>query len=101
SVSGAGLDELVAAIGKHRHIAFETETGRKRRLSIAQFRLRKTAENLLLERMGDVIARGAAPLAAQLAERTADPYSLAEQLLDTPQLGGQAHEQGARSKVAR
>lgn len=101
ALSGSGLDELVAAIGKHRHVAFETETGRKRRQSIAQFRLRKTAENLLLERMSDVIAKAAAPLACKLAARDADPYSLAEQLLDNPNLGGQAHEQGARSKIAR
>jgi LAO/AO transport system kinase len=100
SVAGTGLDELVAAISRHRQVAFETETGRKRQLAIANFRLRKTAENLLLERMGELIARAAAPLAARLLQREADPYSLARELLDSPHLGGPAHEQSARSKIA-
>jgi len=100
SVAGTGLDELVTAIGRHRQVAFETETGRKRQLAIANFRLRKTAENLLLERMGELIAKAAAPLAARLLQREADPYSLARELLDQPHLGGPAHEQSARSKIA-
>ena len=100
SVAGTGLNELVAAISRHRQVAFETETGRKRQLAIANFRLRKTAENLLLERMGELVARAAAPLAARLLQREADPYSLARELLDSPHLGGPAHEQSARSKIA-
>jgi LAO/AO transport system kinase len=44
-----GLDELMSALGAHRAVAFETETGRRRQLEIARFRLHKTAENLLLE----------------------------------------------------
>ena len=100
SVSGAGLDELVGAIGKHRHIAFETEAGRQRRLSIANFRLRKTTETLLLERYGDAIAKAATPLANKLVAREADPYSLANELLDSSLSGGQSHEQDARSKIA-
>ena len=100
SVSGSGLDELVGAIGKHRHIAFETEAGRQRRLSIANFRLRKTTETLLLERYGDAIAKAATPLANKLVAREADPYSLANELLDSSLSGGQSHEQDARSKIA-
>jgi len=100
SLSGAGLDELVAAIEKHRHVAFETEAGRQRRLSIANFRLRKTTETLLLERYGDAIAKAATPLAAKLATREADPYSLANELLDSSLSGGKSHEQDARSKIA-
>jgi LAO/AO transport system kinase len=81
-VSGQGLDELAAAIGKHRAIAFDAGAGRERRLAIAGFRLRKTAENLLLERFGDKFERGSSPLAARLAERSADPYTLANELLE-------------------
>ena len=90
----------MAAIAKHRHVAFETEAGRQRRLSIANFRLRKTAETLLLERFGDAIAKAAAPLANKLMQREADPYSLASELLDSSLPGGQRHEQDARSKIA-
>src|SRR5262249_16210876 len=50
SISGEGFDELVATVANHRAIAFGTETGHRRRLAIAAFRLRKTAENLILAR---------------------------------------------------
>ncbi len=66
---------------------------------IANFRLRKTTETLLLERYGDAIAKAAAPLAAKLMARDADPYSLASELLDSSLSGGK-HEQDARSKIA-
>ncbi len=81
AMSGQGLDDLVTAIGKHRTFAFDTESGRARQLAIAQFRLRKTAENLLLEQFGETFAQAGAPLAARLLDRTADPYSLARDLL--------------------
>ncbi|HUE44612.1 MAG TPA: methylmalonyl Co-A mutase-associated GTPase MeaB, partial [Aestuariivirgaceae bacterium] len=49
AIENQGLDELMTAIASHRTVAFETETGRRRQLDIARFRLHKTAENLLLE----------------------------------------------------
>jgi LAO/AO transport system kinase len=104
SISGQGLDDLVAAIGKHRAVSFETETGHHRRLAVASFRLRKTAETILLQRFDDAVEQAGPPLAARLAERTADPYSLATQLLERSllrdSLQGSRHEQDARSKIA-
>jgi GTPase len=104
AITGQGLDDLVAAIDGHRVIAFETETGRQRRLAIANFRLRKTAETILLQSFADVVDTAGPPLAAKLAERTADPYSLANQLLERSLLRdpaqGVQHEQNARSKIA-
>jgi LAO/AO transport system kinase len=104
SISGQGLDDLVAAIGKHRAVSFDTETGRHRRLAVASFRLRKTAETILLQRFDDAVEQAGPPLAARLAERTADPYSLATQLLERSLLRdssqGSRHEQDARSKIA-
>ncbi|MGZ8325839.1 MAG: methylmalonyl Co-A mutase-associated GTPase MeaB, partial [Rhodoplanes sp.] len=100
AVSGEGLDELVAALDGHRRVALDTEAGKQRRLAIADFRLRKTAENLLLERFEKVAAAAGAPLAARLARREADPYSLASELLDSPQHKEHAHEPDARSKIA-
>ena len=100
AVSGQGLDDLIAAIGSHRHVAFETEAGSERRLAIAQFRLRKTAENLLLERFAGVIAKAGAPLAAKLMRRETDPYSLANELMDSALPKERAHERDARSKIA-
>jgi LAO/AO transport system ATPase len=81
AISGEGLDDLVTAIGRHRSVAFDTESGRRRRIDIARFRLRKTAENLLLERFAQDFGACAAPLVERLAGRTGDPYSLAEELL--------------------
>src|SRR5437870_3624311 len=74
SVSGEGLDELVAALERHRAVAFDSEAGRQRRAGIAEFRLRKTAETMLLERFAERAAAAGAPLAARLARREADPY---------------------------
>ena len=72
---------MIDALGRHRRVALETETGRRRRVAIAQFRLEKTAENLLLERF----AASSAPLALDYAERLqrheGDPYSLASALV--------------------
>jgi LAO/AO transport system kinase len=100
ALSGQGIDELTAAIEKHRRFALETQAGEQRRLAIAQFRLRKTGENLLLDRFGEAVARASAPLAAKLMRREADPYSLANELLQSSLLREPDHEQDARSKIA-
>jgi LAO/AO transport system kinase len=101
AVSGDGLDELAAALARHRDLAFGTDAGARRRHSIADFRLRKTAEALVLERFGGAFARHGAPFAAQMARREADPYSLAERLLLGLSFAKEhTHEQDARSKLA-
>jgi LAO/AO transport system kinase len=82
SVSGQGLDDLVAAIERHRAVSFETETGKRRMLEAADFRLRKTAETILLQRFDAAYKSEGPPLAAKLAARGADPYSLATDLID-------------------
>jgi len=82
AVSGLGFDALSDAIEKHRTVAFETQIGRNRRLSIAQFRLRKTAEKLLLQRFADDFANEDALLASRLMRRETDPYSVALEFLD-------------------
>jgi LAO/AO transport system kinase len=81
SHTGEGLDALVSAINLHRSVTFETENGRRRRLSIARFRLQKTAENLLLERFFTAANALAPTFAERLRQREADPYSLANELL--------------------
>jgi LAO/AO transport system kinase len=86
AVSGAGIDDLAAAIEKHRAVAFESETGRQRRLAIADFRLQKTVENLLLASYSAAFAKVGASLAARLARREGDPYSLASEFIQSPAL---------------
>jgi LAO/AO transport system kinase len=76
-----GLDELMTALGAHRSVAFDTETGRRRQLEIARFRLQKTAENLLLEAFGRSSRPLGSDLAPQLQRREADPYTLARELV--------------------
>jgi LAO/AO transport system kinase len=100
TVSGEGIDELIAAIERHRRFGLESEAGQQRRLAIAQFRLRKTADNLLLDRFGAAIARASAPLAAKLMRREADPYSVAIELLNSSLLREPDNEQDTRSKIA-
>lgn len=105
AVAGTGFDELLQAIDGHRNIAFDTELGRQRRMAIAQFRLRKTAENILLQRFSDEIAaeNETAALARRLMQRETDPYSVAAEFLDRRTLRGWQgvrHEQNARSKIA-
>jgi LAO/AO transport system kinase len=81
SYTGEGFDDLIGALTRHRRVAVETDSGRRRRVAIAQFRLEKTAENLLLERF----AKSSAPYALGFAERLerheGDPYSLASALV--------------------
>lgn len=81
SYSSEGLDELVKVIEQHRGVAFKTETGRRRQLSIANFRLAKTAEHLLIERFAKKSAAFAPSIVARLQRRESDPYSLASELV--------------------
>jgi LAO/AO transport system kinase len=103
AVNGAGFEELAAAIARHRAVAFESRIGLERRLAIAQFRLRKTAEQLLLRRFAEALAAETGPLAARLMRREDDPYSLAAEFLERTnrrQSEGARHEPDARSKIA-
>ena len=81
SFKNEGFDALVDAIGRHRAVTFDTDLGRERRLAIANFRLYKTAEDLLLARFRDAaLARGPA-LAERLQKRDGDPYTLAGEIV--------------------
>lgn len=100
AVSGDGLDELLDAIGRHRDMTFDSDAGRARLKSIAEFRLRKTAENLLYDRFAKATAAASPELAERLMRRDSDPYSLAEELL-TASLGREDdNERDAQSKIA-
>jgi GTPase len=81
AVSGEGFAALADAIVQHRAYMHDSEAGRDRRLAIAQFRLRKTAETMLLQRFAGDFAGGDGALAAKLMRRDGDPYSLAAEFL--------------------
>jgi LAO/AO transport system kinase len=101
ALTNSGVDELAAAIERHRVIALG-ESGRQRRLEIGAFRLRRTAETLLLARINALLDEAAPAFAAQLAERKSDPYSLAQEFIASLSDGseGVSHEPNVRSKVA-
>jgi LAO/AO transport system kinase len=103
AVSDLGFDELLDAIERHREVAFASETGRDRRLAIAEFRLRKTAENMLLQRFAEDFANDDGSLANRLMRRESDPYATASEFLQKRTLRepqGARHEPDARSKIA-
>lgn len=83
SLTGEGFDDLLAALGRHRAFAGDSEAGQRRREKIAAFRLQKTAENLLLARFASAAAELGPGLARRLLQREGDPYSLANELLVT------------------
>ena len=81
AVTGEGFDAFAGAIVQHRGFALDSEAGRDRRLAIAQFRLRKTAETMLLQRFAANFEGGDGALAAKLMRRDSDPYALAAEFL--------------------
>jgi len=81
SYSGVGFEELIAALDRHRTVALTTETGRRRRVAIAQFRLEKIAENLIKERFSRASSALTRDFAERLGRHEGDPYSLASELV--------------------
>jgi LAO/AO transport system kinase len=79
--TGQGIDELVDAIARHREFSQDSEFGRARRRRIADFRLQKTAETVLLERFSRASASLRPDLVTGLADRASDPYSAAQRLV--------------------
>ncbi|BCJ42600.1 transporter [Actinoplanes ianthinogenes] len=82
AVKGEGVDEVVAAIEKHR--AWMTESGelRVRRERRAEAEISALALGTLRARMGDLRGGTAlADLAAKVADGALDPYAAADELL--------------------
>ncbi len=85
SLARQGLDDLLAALDGHRAYLDGSEAGRVRRRRIAEFRMLKTAEELLRQRFRRSRAGRAGEIAERLAERRISPYAAGEQLLDAPE----------------
>ena len=82
SFKTTGFEELVAALERHRESLRDSDAGRARLRRIAEFRMLKTAEELLRLRFRANSAGRAAALADRLAARLITPYAAGEQLLD-------------------
>ncbi|MGE5161630.1 MAG: methylmalonyl Co-A mutase-associated GTPase MeaB [Betaproteobacteria bacterium] len=81
--SGQGLADLLDAIARHWQLSRSSDLGRLRRRRVADFRLQKTAETVLLERFQRASEHVRPDLASALADRTSDPYTMARRLVLT------------------
>ena len=81
SYSGQGIDTLLERITAHRDALAASDLGLQRRRRVAQFRLEKTAQTLLLERFAKGALGFAPALAAGLVDRATDPYAAAGRLI--------------------
>ena len=90
AVKGEGIDALVSAIAQHRALSCKTRSGDMRRQRIAEFRLQKTAETVLLEQFALFMVTQQEMLAPRLERRASDPYALANELLTKFAIGDQA-----------
>ncbi len=102
AITGTGLDELTEAIDQHRTVMLDNQMGRGRRHAIAEFRLRKTAEKMLLQRFAEDCDAADGSFVGRLMRRESDPYSLAVEFLEKADRMSQGarHEPDARSKIA-
>jgi LAO/AO transport system kinase len=82
SINGQGFDELIDAIERRHAYLDDSEEGRERQRRIAEFRMLKTAEDLLRLRFRESCAGRTAVLAERLAARQITPDAAGEQLLD-------------------
>jgi LAO/AO transport system kinase len=82
SLKHEGFDELVSALEKHRAFLAGSEAGRARSRKIAQFRMLKTAEDLLRIRFNERSAGRVAAMADRLVSREINPYAAGEKLIE-------------------
>lgn len=80
SFAGQGFDELIAAVERHR-AASKGDAAEARRKSIAAFRLRKTAETLVIEKFETTLKARMAEAARGLVAREDDPYTAANRIV--------------------
>jgi LAO/AO transport system kinase len=81
SLEGKGLDELIAALERHRGVA-NGAGGEGRRKAIAAFRLGRTAETLAIEKFERLLKPNLAEASRRLAAREDDPYAVASRIVD-------------------
>lgn len=82
AVDGAGFGDLIEQIERHGRFMHGAEAGQARMRQIAEFRMLKTAEDLLHQRFVRARAGRLAPVSERLARREISPYQAAEALLD-------------------
>jgi LAO/AO transport system kinase len=82
SLKGEGFAELESALEKHKAFLASSEAGRTRSRKIAQFRMLKTAEDLLRIRFNERSAGRVSAMADRLVSRETNPYAAGEKLIE-------------------
>jgi len=82
SLKGEGFAELESALEKHKAFLASSEAGRTRSRKIAQFRMLKTAEDLLRIRFNERSAGRVNAMADRLVSREINPYAAGEKLIE-------------------
>jgi len=85
SAERQGFEELVDALDRHRAYLDGSEAGAARLRRIAEFRMLKTAEELLRARFRHARTGRVAEIAERLVGRQISPYAAGEHLLDAPE----------------
>ncbi|MFZ2650398.1 MAG: methylmalonyl Co-A mutase-associated GTPase MeaB, partial [Burkholderiaceae bacterium] len=88
SIQGEGFDQLIECLDRHAQFMRTSAAGQERVRGIAEFRMLKTAEELLHQRFLESRAGSLAEVCDQLAQRRISPYQAAERLLDGVLLRG-------------
>lgn len=82
SVKGEGFEQLIECMDRHGKFVRTSPSGQERVRRIAEFRMLKTAEDLLRQRFLSTRQGALAAVSAELASRHISPYQAAESLLD-------------------
>jgi LAO/AO transport system kinase len=82
SLNGTGFEELITKLDEHKKYLGNSGTGELRKRRIAEFRVLKTAEELLWQRFAESLAGRISGITDELVRRRISPYGAAEELLD-------------------
>ncbi|MDF2466280.1 MAG: transport system ATPase [Ramlibacter sp.] len=88
SANGEGFEQLIECLDGHGQFMRKSEAGQERIRRIAEFRMLKTAEDLLHQRFLNSRQGELATVSAQLSDRRISPYQAAERLLNGINLQG-------------
>ena len=92
SAKGEGFEQLIEFVDRHGQLMRNSSAGQERIRRIAEFRMLKTAEDLLHQRFLESREGTLATISAQLTDRRISPYQAAERLLTGFNLQGKVHD---------
>ncbi len=90
AVAGEGFEELVRLIDQHGEHLRTTDAGARRLREIVEFRVLKTAEDLLRERFKAAVNTQMSAVLARVTDRELSPQQAAESLLQSTVIQGRS-----------